>query len=219
MKRYWTIVGVVFFFFATLFLVVEWLNPAFLDDPQSMMNQGSATAALVGIVLLVADVLLPVPSSFVMIANGMLYGIALGTLLSLIGYTSSSLVGFLIGRHSIAILTHLVPPHEQQRANQLLEQWGWLAVLVTRPLPLLAETTSIMAGASTMSSKTMMLATVSGSFPIALLYAITGATAAQWDSVLLAFGISVFIAGIFLLAGRFWPPSFGQDKQSAVSNR
>ncbi|MBV7326662.1 VTT domain-containing protein [Chloroflexi bacterium TSY] len=216
MKRYWTITGAIFFFFTMLFLIVEWFSPAFLSDPQSWMNQSNIMVALAGIGLLVADVLLPVPSSFVMIANGMLYGIGLGTVLSLIGYTGSGLIGFLIGRRSISILTHLVTPAEQQRANQLLEQWGWLAIIVTRPLPLLAETTSIMAGASTMGWQTMALATMAGSLPIALLYAITGATTTQLDSVLLA---SVLIAGIFLIGGRFLRPPIRSNIQHATQDR
>ena len=171
---------------------------------------------MVGTALLIADVLLPVPSSFVMMANGALYGIVVGTVLSLIGYTSGGLIGFLIGRRGMAVLRRLVPPDERKRANQLLEQWGWLAIMVTRPLPLLAETTSIMAGASTISWQIMTLATVVGSLPIALLYAITGATAANFDSILLSFGVSVLMAGIFLIAGRFLRPDVRNHRQSAA---
>lgn len=206
MKQYWTIVGTIFFIFTLLFLAWEWLFPAFLAEPQTLMHQGHVSFALIGTVLLVADILLPVPSSFVMIANGALYGILLGTLLSLLGYTAGALIGFLLGRRSLALLSRILPFEEQKRANQLLEQWGWLAIIVTRPLPLLAETIAIMAGASTMSWRSMILATVAGSLPIALLYAITGATAANLDSVLLSFGISVLIAGFFLLTGRYLRP-------------
>ena len=122
------------------------------------------------------------------------------------GYSSGALIGFLLGRCSLTFLSRILPFEEQQRANQLLEQWGWLAIIVTRPLPLLAETISIMAGASTMSWRSMIFATVAGSLPIALLYATTGATAAKLDSVLLSFGISVLIAGFFLLTGRYLRP-------------
>lgn len=189
------------------FLAVEWLNPAFLADPEALTQQGQVNFAVIGTTLLIADVLLPVPSSFVMIANGALYGILAGTLLSLFGCTASGLLGFLLGRRTITLLNRIFSDEELDRANRLLEEWGWLAIMVTRPLPLLAETILIVAGASTMSWRSMVFSTVAGSLPIALLYAITGATAASVDSLLLAFGISVAIAGFFLITGRVMRPS------------
>jgi hypothetical protein len=45
-------------------------------------------------------------------------------------------------------LERLVTAEERARANRLLERWGTLAIVVTRPIPLLAETVAIMAGAS-----------------------------------------------------------------------
>ena len=218
MKRYWTLAGTICFAFTVLFLAVEWLNPAFLADPQALTQQGRFSFAVIGTALLVADVLLPVPSSFVMITNGALFGILLGTVLSLLGYTAGGLIGFLIGRRSIGILRRLVPPEEQARANLLLREWGWLAIMVTRPLPLLAETTSIMAGASTMTWRNMIGSTLVGSLPIALLYAITGATAANLDSLLFAFALSVLIAGLFLMIGKYWRPNDRRSYRSKYTH-
>ena len=63
---------------------------------------------------------------------------------------------------------------EKQRADSLLRRWGALAILVTRPVPLLAETTAIIAGTTTMSWQ-MTLVSVAGSLPAALIYAVVGA--------------------------------------------
>jgi len=54
-----------------------------------------------------------------------------------------------------------------------------LAILVTRPVPLLAETTAIVVGSSPLGWGRMALAALAGSFPGALLYALTGAVAAR----------------------------------------
>ncbi|HXW01594.1 MAG TPA: VTT domain-containing protein, partial [Anaerolineae bacterium] len=126
----------------------------------------------------------------------------LGTVLSMLGYLGAGLVGFLIGRHSEAILARFVPPEEQARADRLLNEWGWFAVIMTRPLPLLAETTAIMAGASAMTWRSMLLASLAGSLPVALLYALTGATAANFDSIVLSLGFALLMAGLFWMAGR-----------------
>jgi uncharacterized membrane protein YdjX (TVP38/TMEM64 family) len=94
MTRYWTITGLLLFFFLGTFLLVEQLNLSFLTDPHAALNARSVSAALAGIGLLIADVILPVPSSLVMIANGALFGFALGTFLSLIGNLGAALTGF-----------------------------------------------------------------------------------------------------------------------------
>ena len=88
-------------------------------------------------------VALPVPFSLVMVAHGALFGVAVGTtLLSVVGSTVAALVGFALGRRGGPLLTRLVPPEERVRADRLLTRWGTLAIIVTRPVPLLAETTA-----------------------------------------------------------------------------
>jgi uncharacterized membrane protein YdjX (TVP38/TMEM64 family) len=202
LKRYWTVISLVFLFFIVIFLVAEQLSPSFLTDPHTFMNARSIATALAGVVLLIADVILPVPSSLIMIANGALFGVVLGTVLSMLGYLGAGLVGFLIGRRSEAILARFVPPEEQARVDRLLDKWGWFAVIMTRPVPLLAETTAIMAGASVMTWRSMMLATLAGSLPVTLLYALTGATAANFDNMVLSLGFALLMAGLFWVIGQ-----------------
>ncbi len=82
----------------------------------------------VGVGLLIADVLLPVPSSIVMIAHGALFGVVYGTLLSLIGGTGATLVGFALGRRGGPLLARVVSREERTRADCLLRRWGALAI-------------------------------------------------------------------------------------------
>jgi len=203
MKRYWLVVALLLLFFLGMFLIVEQQEPSLLTDPYRMMNARSAGAALTGIGLLVADVILPVPSSLVMVANGALFGIALGVFLSLIGSLGAALVGFAIGRSGESWIARYLPPEERARAQAMLEKWGLLAIILTRPVPLLAETTAIMAGASTMQWRSMCLATLAGSLPSAILYAIAGATAVNWHNTVLTFGTVLMIAGLFWGVGRY----------------
>jgi high-affinity Fe2+/Pb2+ permease len=44
-------------------------------------------------------------------------------------------------------------------------------------------------------------AKLAGSFPVAVLYAVTGATAANWNNSILAFGLVLLMAGLFWIAG------------------
>ncbi|HEV7506922.1 MAG TPA: VTT domain-containing protein [Thermoanaerobaculia bacterium] len=202
MKRYALLTLAMMAIFLALFGLAEWLGVPLLTDPGPWLSRGGWIAAALGFALLVADVLLPVPSSLVMIAHGALFGVVGGTLLSLAGSLGAGLFGFALGRRGGPLLDRLVPEDERLRANALLERWGDLAIVVTRPVPILAETLSILAGTSSMSWSRMTVATFAGSLPAALIYALAGATARSLDNVALVFGLVLGVTGIFWLIGK-----------------
>lgn len=198
--------GGVLAFFLSLFLLIEALGIPLLVEPTPWLSRGGVLAAALGVGLLVADVLLPVPSSVVMVAHGALFGVTGGTLLSLAGSTGAALSGFWLGRRGEGLLGRLVTPSERERADCLLRRWGATAIIVTRPVPLLAETTAIMAGASTMGWGRAALAALAGSLPPALLYALAGASAANFQGGALMFALVILVAGLFWLFGRAAEP-------------
>lgn len=202
MFRYCLLVALLLLIFLGFFLLVEGLQPTLLVQPHQVMVTGSLGAALIGVGLLVADVVVPVPSSLVMVAHGALFGVIWGTILSVVGGLGAALVGFAIGRRGGPLLARFVPPEERARADRLLAKWGLLAVVLTRPVPLLAETTAVMAGASPLGWRGMMLASLSGVLPAAILYAITGATTMSLDSAWLTVGLVLLVAGLFWGLGR-----------------
>ena len=189
-------------FFLLLFFVVEALGVQLLTDPTPWMRHGGVLAAVLGVSLLIADVLLPVPSSLVMVAHGALFGVVIGTLLSLLGSVGAALFGFAIGRRGGRLLERIVTPEERARADKMLARWGTLAVVVTRPVPILAETVAIMTGTSSIGWARMALASFAGSLPPALLYALTGAAYANFQSLVLMFVATLLVAGSFWLIGR-----------------
>lgn len=212
MKRYIFIMALMIAFFLVLFFIVEALGVPLLTDPTPWMKQGGVLAAALGVGLLIADVLLPVPSSLVMVAHGALFGVALGTLLSLLGSAGAALFGFAIGRRGGKLLELVVTREERTRADSLLARWGALAIIVTRPVPVLAETVAIMAGASSLSWSNVLLASLAGSVPPALLYALTGAAVANFQSTALMFGVVMLVAGFFWFVGNRVAPVFNKQK-------
>jgi uncharacterized membrane protein YdjX (TVP38/TMEM64 family) len=202
MKRYLLIVVALIVCFTVIFLIAEALGVPLLSDPMPWMKHGGLLAASLGVGLLIADVVLPVPSSLVMVAHGALFGVVQGTILSLLGSVGAAMFGFAIGRRGGKLLERVVTPAERARANSLLQRWGVLAVIVTRPVPLLAETVAIIAGTSSLSWRSVILASIAGSFPAALLYALTGAAVANLQSTSLMFGVVILIAALFWLCGR-----------------
>ena len=213
MRRYFLIIAGLVGFFLVLFFMVEALGVSLLTDPTPWMKQRGVFAAGLGVALLVADVLLPVPSSLVMVAHGAFFGVVVGTLLSLAGSVGAALLGFAIGRRGGRLLERVVTPAERSRANRLLERWGALAIIVTRPIPLLAETVAIMSGASPLGWTTIALASLVGSLPPALLYAVTGAAVANFKVTSFMFGVVLLLALLFWLSGRLLGPRFNSRQR------
>jgi uncharacterized membrane protein YdjX (TVP38/TMEM64 family) len=206
MQRYLAVGGAVAAFFLLLFLLAEALEVPLLNDPSPWLRGGGRAAALTGVGLLIADVVLPVPSSLVMITNGALFGVITGTLLSLAGGVGATLAGFAVGRRGGPLLARLVSAGGRARADRLIRRWGALAVLVTRPVPVLGETVAVMAGASPLGWSRVAAAAFAGTLPKALLYATAGASAASLQTELLVFVLVILTAGLIWLIARLVDP-------------
>ena len=147
MTRYLGIVGGILGFLLAGFLVAEAFELPVLSAPGSALAQGGATAAILAVALLIADAVLPVPSSVVMVAAGALYGPMLGTLLSLTGQVVIALPASPSAPRRAA--PGPADPGGRAGAGRPTPQpLGATTVVVSRPVPLLAETVVILAGAS-----------------------------------------------------------------------
>ncbi|NHC15056.1 TVP38/TMEM64 family protein [Motilibacter deserti] len=160
-----------------LFVAVELVRPEILTDPSPWMDEAGPVAAVVGVTLLVVDVLVPAPSSVVMTAHGALFGIPLGAALSLLGGTGATLAAFALGRRGRGAVERRVRPAERARVAALLDRYGVLALVVTRPVPIVAETVALLAGTTTMPWRRALLGGVLGNIVPALVYAVVGAQA------------------------------------------
>ncbi len=201
-KRYWLAITLISSVFLVLYLIVEGLKIPVLSDPSPFLNAPGIITALGGIIILILDVLLPVPSSFIMVANGALFGIFLGTLLSLVGRTSAFFFGYYLGTKALPYAKRFISEKEMAKANSLLEKWGVLAIVLTRPLPILSETMAVTAGFSSIPLKRSLVAASLGSLPEAFLFAATGAVAASLNNIVLIFLATLLLAAVFYLFSR-----------------
>lgn len=158
-----------------LFLAAQALEVPILSDETPSLGAAGPGAAAAGVALLVVDVVLPVPSSGVMLTNGALFGAAAGASLSLAGSMGAAAMGWWIGRRGERLLARVVPPSERAQAALLVTGGGW-AVTLTRPIPVLAETVAIMAGATGMPLARLLPYALLGSVPPAVGYGVAGAT-------------------------------------------
>ncbi|MDP9070340.1 MAG: VTT domain-containing protein [Actinomycetota bacterium] len=200
MTRCWAVAVTVLAALLAAYVTVERLGVGLLADPSSAVVAGGAVAATLGVGLLVIDAVLPVASSMVMVAHGAAFGVVGGTLLSLLGSTGGALLGFGLGRRGAPLVVRVVPVDQRARAERLLARWGGLAVTVSRPVPLLAETVAILAGASAMRWRSLAIAAAAGAFPTALAYALAGALAGGLRGMVLVGGL--LLAGLVVGYGR-----------------
>lgn len=143
----------------------------------SMLRQFESWAWALGIVLLWADLVLPVPQTAVIAALGIIYGAVLGGLLGSIGLITGGLLGYLLMRTSVrGVVRHLVRAESLERAERLFERAGAWAIVLTRSLPYsIPEAMVFLAGLTRMPMRKFVAALIAGSIPIAFGFAAIGA--------------------------------------------
>jgi uncharacterized membrane protein YdjX (TVP38/TMEM64 family) len=153
-------------------------------------------SALMVVALLGIDLFLPVPSSFVMILSGAAFGVLWGSVLSLAGSVGGEWLGFeLVRRYGRRVSSRIVGDAEIQRLDRVFARHGAAAVVITRALPVVMETMSVVAGLSGMRRSTFLLASVAGTAPIVVIYAYAGAVSRQVGSLIPAAVMLIAVAG------------------------
>ena len=147
--------------------------------------------------LLAFDIILPVPSSLTSTACGLLLGFVPGLLTSFVGMFISCALGFVLGtRLGRPFATKLVGEKELQRLERLSEQFGDWAVMVARPVPMLAEASVLFAGMGRMPMGRFMLMSGLANLGISIVYAAVGAFAANLNSFLWAFAGAIVLPAL-----------------------
>ena len=131
-----------------------------------------SSAWLVATVLLVSDLVLPIPNTMVMAALGVIYGPVLGGLVSTLGNCLSGLLGYWLCRfYGRAIAIRLVGEADLEAGHRLFARSGGLIVALSRWLPVLPEIISCMAGLTRMPFRIFVLALLAGSAPLGFVVA------------------------------------------------
>jgi uncharacterized membrane protein YdjX (TVP38/TMEM64 family) len=162
----------------------------------------SPGSALIIFGLLTVDLLVPVPSSVVMILSGAIFGVVPGGCLSLVGSFAGNYLGFeLARRYGRRAANRFVGAVQLDRLQQTFSGHGALAVVVSRPLPIMMETLSVVAGLSGMRRSTFVGASVAGTTPVAFVYAYAGSRAITEGTIVPAIVILItVVAAGWLLA-------------------
>jgi uncharacterized membrane protein YdjX (TVP38/TMEM64 family) len=128
--------------------------------------------------LLAFDIVLPVPSSLVSTGCGAAGGLWWGTLASWSGMTLSCLMGYGLGRLlDRGGVMRLMGSGSHRQLERLSRRAGWWIVVITRPVPVLAEAAVLLAGMGEMPLRRFVGMTAAANLGISLLYAAIGASA------------------------------------------
>jgi uncharacterized membrane protein YdjX (TVP38/TMEM64 family) len=173
-------------------------TPQDANDAVLLLRKYESWAWAAGIVLIWADVVLPVPQTVVIAALGIIYGTVLGGLLGSVGLITGGLLAYVFMLTSARrMVKHFVGPQSLNRIERLFERGGAWAIVLTRSLPYsIPEAMVFLAGLAGMPMGKFTAAVTAGSVPTAFAFAALGAGWA--DRPILAFVVS-YVLPILLL--------------------
>jgi uncharacterized membrane protein YdjX (TVP38/TMEM64 family) len=186
---------------ASLLVLVAVARIATLDDADAstdMLEGLSAWAWAAGIVLIIVDLVLPIPQTSVLTALGVIYGLALATLIGTVALVLAGIVPYLIMQTRVGpFIVHPFKGRSREAIDMLSNRAGPWAIALSRSLPYsIPEAIVCVAGLARMPLRTFLVSLVSGSVPAAVLYAGIGAGWAR--DPLLALAVS-YVLPILLL--------------------
>ncbi|MDA0196435.1 MAG: VTT domain-containing protein [Bacteroidetes bacterium] len=167
----------------------------------TFLTQYGQWAWAVAILLLMADLFLPIPATIIMAAVGYIYGPVAGGIISAAG----SFMGGVLGHGLCRIMgektaRRILGEKDYERGVRLSgDIGGWLVVL-SRWLPVFPEVVSCMAGLIRMRLVRFILAMACGSLPLGFTYAYIGH--AGVDNPYLAVGLSAGLPPLIWLSIR-----------------
>ena len=173
-----------------------------LTGAREWMEQYGGWAWLAGIVLLVADIVLPIPSTVVMSALGWKYGWWAGGWICAGGSMLSGIVAYALCRAFGRPAAKWIAGEDGlARGEDVFAKGGGWIVALSRWTPVLPEAVACLAGIMAMRWRTFVAALACGSLPLGFAFAAIGHLGQDRP------GLAILLSGaapvmLWLLAGR-----------------
>ncbi len=193
MRLIWLMIGIAALFLFSWGLFGESLEAAWnVQRLAGHFEQAKSWAWLLGIVLLLADLLLPIPGTIVMSALGAVYGFWIGGVLSAIGSMLAGILGYGVGRFfDEKFAKRWLGEKDFEKGRSLFDKSGAWVVAMSRALPILPEVLACMAGLLRMPFGKFVIALACGSVPMGFLFAWIGTVGRDQPAWGLAFSLGV----------------------------
>jgi uncharacterized membrane protein YdjX (TVP38/TMEM64 family) len=161
--------------------------------------------ALTVMAILACDIVLPVPSSVISTLGGAQLGITAGTLTSWLGMNLGAVFGFAIARRwGRPLAERLSHERELKRIDALTDRYGFVILVVTRAIPVLAEASVLLVGIHGQAWRTFLPAVVLSNLGIAFVYSAFGELAQSREAIPVAVGISAALPLLLVAMTRRW---------------
>lgn len=210
MKKLCILIFVLSLFFLTLFIVgnsIELTSELYLSewiDSLAASSLGFTAVCALVIGSLIADILLPIPSSVVMTISGKLLGFTIGGMVSFVGAVLASIICFYVCRKGgVKMYTRLIGEDDTNSIEQWFNKYGVYALIVSRPIPILAEVLSCVAGVTGFAPKTFIIANILGYLPLCFFYSWIGSEAAESLPLSLAVIIPLVPIAVVLIVKQY----------------
>jgi uncharacterized membrane protein YdjX (TVP38/TMEM64 family) len=173
-------------------------SPQEANDAVLVLRHYGRWAWALGVVLIWADLVLPIPQTAVITALGIIYGTLFGGLLGGLGLITGGLLGYGLMRTSARrFAERFTGPRTLHQIEGLFDRGGAWAIILSRSLPYsVPEAMVFLAGLAGMPMRTFTTALTIGSVPTAFAFAAIGAGWA--DQPVLALAVS-YVLPILLL--------------------
>lgn len=149
-------------------------------------------APVVSVILMVAQaIIVGIPASFVMFANGVAFGTTDGAVVNIIGRMAGGAIAFgiarMLGKGAVEKMVGSIT-HAKTFEHWMQRRGGW-AVFATRAVPgMPSDMLSYVAGFTNVSWRTYLVATLFGFLPQSIVFAWFGAEATSWFWVVMMSG-------------------------------
>lgn len=189
MSRFWLVPLILALFVIVPFAIWgERIESMITVNPETgALGTSGIHAGLAGILLLISDLFLPIPTTAILSGLGILYGPLVGTGFGLVGSMLAALVGYGLGRVAGRPLAQRwLGAHLSTGERAFRRHGGWI-VAASRWMPVLPEVISVSAGISRMPLFAFLFAAFCGALPHCAVFAIIGHLGAGTPAWTLAF--------------------------------
>lgn len=178
------------FWLIPLVLAVLVVGPFLIwgDDLVAIFAPGSAGGALdaggsrvwlVAVGLLVADLFIPIPTTSVVAALGIVYGPVVGAAIGVAGTSLAASIGYGIGRFLGRPIAARFIGDAMAGGERVFRRHGGWIVAGSRWMPVLPEVVSVVAGVSRMRFTAFILSALCGVVPFCAVFATVGHLGAE----------------------------------------
>ena len=168
--------------------------------------------------LLSTDIFLPIPSSAVSTYSGGVLGWPAASCASWLGMTIGALGGYLLAYWlGHRLVDRFAGKVESREMARLAEQFGPWMLMITRPLPLLAEASVLVLGATRLSFRQFLVPLLLSNLVISLIYSVLGAWSQTQHALTSAVIASITIpVALMLLFRRSFAKLMASSDSTAV---